>query len=98
MGASRSFPPVRLLAPAYQTAYPKLRTPASLPTPRTGLPETAMTLLSRSRAALAVGGFVCSCLLALSGAFAAKADPLDWPTWRGPEQNGISRETGLVEE
>ena len=24
-----------------------------------------------------------------------KIDPLDWPTWRGPEQNGISRETGL---
>ncbi len=26
-----------------------------------------------------------------------KVDPLDWPTWRGPEQNGISRETGLVD-
>src|SRR5215469_7258511 len=24
-------------------------------------------------------------------------DPLDWPTWRGPEQNGISRETGLID-
>lgn len=24
------------------------------------------------------------------------ADPLDWPSWRGPEQNGISREVGLV--
>lgn len=23
-------------------------------------------------------------------------DPLDWPTWRGPEQNGISREKNLV--
>ncbi len=23
------------------------------------------------------------------------ADPLDWPFWRGPEYNGISRETGL---
>lgn len=26
------------------------------------------------------------------------ADALDWPSWRGPEQNGISRETGLPEE
>ncbi|HUY33222.1 MAG TPA: PQQ-binding-like beta-propeller repeat protein [Pirellulales bacterium] len=28
----------------------------------------------------------------------AEADPFDWPAWRGPEQNGISRETGLVDE
>jgi outer membrane protein assembly factor BamB len=27
----------------------------------------------------------------------AKIDPLDWPNWRGPEQNGISRETGLID-
>jgi outer membrane protein assembly factor BamB len=27
-----------------------------------------------------------------------KADPLDWPYWRGPEQNGISRETGLPDK
>lgn len=26
------------------------------------------------------------------------ADPMDWPSWRGPEQNGISRETGLPGE
>ncbi len=25
-----------------------------------------------------------------------KADPLDWPHWRGPEMNGISREKGLI--
>jgi outer membrane protein assembly factor BamB len=24
-------------------------------------------------------------------------DPLDWPNWRGPEQNGVSRETGLID-
>jgi len=43
-------------------------------------------------------------LLALVGAThslavarAADADPLDWPSWRGPEQNGISRETGLID-
>lgn len=28
----------------------------------------------------------------------AEIDPLDWPNWRGPEQNRISRETGLVAE
>lgn len=27
----------------------------------------------------------------------ASTDPLDWPNWRGPEQNGISRETGLID-
>lgn len=27
-----------------------------------------------------------------------KADPLDWPMWRGPEQNGVSRETGLIDK
>jgi outer membrane protein assembly factor BamB len=25
-------------------------------------------------------------------------DPLDWPNWRGPEQNGISREKDLVDQ
>ena len=33
----------------------------------------------------------------LSPAGAAENDPLDWPHWRGPEQNGISRETGLID-
>src|SRR5262245_35231370 len=33
----------------------------------------------------------------LSAALAADIDPLDWPSWRGPEQNGISRETGIVD-
>lgn len=28
---------------------------------------------------------------------AEKLDARDWPNWRGPEQNGISRETGLIE-
>ena len=37
------------------------------------------------------------CLLALMtcNLFAQSADPLDWPYWRGPEMNGISREKGL---
>jgi outer membrane protein assembly factor BamB len=28
---------------------------------------------------------------------ASLAKPMDWPHWRGPEMNGISRETGLVD-
>ena len=31
-------------------------------------------------------------------ASAPKADPRDWPYWRGAEYNGISRETGLVDD
>lgn len=33
---------------------------------------------------------------AVGGGAAARA--LEWPNWRGPEQNGISRQTGLVDE
>src|SRR3990167_8517880 len=28
----------------------------------------------------------------------AATDPLDWSNWRGPELNGVSRETGLVDD
>lgn len=39
-----------------------------------------------------------ACLLSVaSGRWSHAADPLDWPHWRGPEQNGISREKGLPE-
>ncbi|MBS0201937.1 MAG: PQQ-binding-like beta-propeller repeat protein [Planctomycetes bacterium] len=40
---------------------------------------------------------VCFSLLTLSSVslFAQEVDPLDWPYWRGPEMNGISREKGL---
>jgi hypothetical protein len=31
------------------------------------------------------------------GGDAGYADPMDWPNWRGPELNGVSREKGLVE-
>src|SRR5262245_63637048 len=34
-------------------------------------------------------------LAAGSGQDKAAVDPLDWPYWRGPEYNSISRETGL---
>ncbi|MBI3465412.1 MAG: PQQ-binding-like beta-propeller repeat protein [Planctomycetes bacterium] len=41
-----------------------------------------------------------SCLIALAWCAslpAAEIDPMDWPSWRGPEQNGISREKGLID-
>jgi hypothetical protein len=42
---------------------------------------------------------VCFCLISLASvnlfAQASQPDPLDWPYWRGPEMNGISREKGL---
>src|SRR5262245_55287969 len=28
----------------------------------------------------------------------AAPDPLDWPTWRGPQQNRVSTETGLIDK
>lgn len=41
-----------------------------------------------------------ACSVILSASFAVaqevKIDPLDWPHWRGPEMNGISREKGLI--
>ncbi len=41
---------------------------------------------------------VAALLVTLPAAHLLAADPLDWPTWRGPEQNGVSRETGLVDK
>ena len=29
--------------------------------------------------------------------FSAEVDPLDWPNWRGPQQNRVSMEKGLIE-
>ena len=45
-------------------------------------------------ALLSVSFLACS-LSTLRAADDAKIDPLDWPYWRGPEGNSISRETGL---
>lgn len=46
-------------------------------------------------------GFVCwGAVLGLGSGVSAQVkdiDPLDWPYWRGPEMNGVSRETGLIE-
>lgn len=38
------------------------------------------------------------CLLTLTFCALSGASGADWPSWRGPEHNGICRETGLVEE
>jgi len=46
---------------------------------------------------IAAAVFVVATLIVATATFAADspADPLDWPYWRGPEGNSISRETGL---
>lgn len=44
-------------------------------------------------APLAVAGIVAS-VLALN----AQAPSVDWPQWRGPDRNGLSRETGLLSQ
>src|SRR5262245_22426824 len=36
-------------------------------------------------------------LFSLVRAVALAGDAMDWPNWRGPEQNRISRETGLID-
>ena len=30
----------------------------------------------------------------VAGSFAVVATAADWPQWRGPERNGVSKETG----
>jgi outer membrane protein assembly factor BamB len=42
-----------------------------------------------------VKGIFASCLIALATACRASAG--DWPHWRGPDRNGISRETGWLD-
>lgn len=46
-----------------------------------------------SRVALAVLGG-----LALVACPSVRADEMDWPHWRGPEMNGVSREKGIVDK
>src|SRR3954453_18347911 len=36
--------------------------------------------------------------LAVASTAAAAADPMDWPNWRGPTQNRVSKETGIVDK
>lgn len=40
--------------------------------------------------------FACSVAAALAGSLALRAD--DWPQWRGPARDGVSKETGLLKE
>src|SRR5688572_4688428 len=65
-------------------------------------PSFVLSTSRRSMNALRlIGRIVCATWLVVSLGVAAQAaplDPLDWPNWRGPEQNGISRETGLPAE
>lgn len=59
--------------------------------------KSPMSVFSGRRVLIA-----CCALWTLAGGLtpvgAATPDPLDWPNWRGPEQNGISRETGLSDQ
>jgi outer membrane protein assembly factor BamB len=41
---------------------------------------------------------VAGCVACAVVAVAAQAPSTDWPQWRGPERNGVSRETGLLRE
>ncbi len=45
-----------------------------------------------------VGAVLVAIAILLSAGLAVAADPMDWPNWRGPEQNRISRETGLIDK
>src|SRR6185312_7506860 len=53
-----------------------------------------VALFSSRGLGMVLAALLCSAPLV---ARAAEIDPLDWPAWRGPEQNGISRETGLID-
>ncbi len=60
-----------------------------------------MHLMSRLSAmfCLCAGLILCCGMLAAdeTASDPSMADPMDWPHWRGPEMNGISREKGLVD-
>lgn len=66
------------------------------------LPPALLSLLKDSAMMLRTA-FRVSCVLCLTAALTAlsvaadakKADPFDWPMWRGPEGTGVSREKNL---
>ena len=41
---------------------------------------------------------LCSSLFGATPNVALAADPMDWPNWRGPQQNRVSLETGLIDK
>ena len=55
--------------------------------------------MTRSVSAFLIATFCCTALGTPGASIrAAEADPLDWTYWRGPEFNGVSRETGLLDK
>ncbi len=51
-----------------------------------------------TRFTLALSAALFAITLGAPSASAADIDPMDWPNWRGPQQNSTSRETGLIEK
>jgi outer membrane protein assembly factor BamB len=47
---------------------------------------------------IVVGTIVAALSAFQASAASAAADPMDWSNWRGPTQNRVSRETGLVDK
>ncbi|HWQ93229.1 MAG TPA: serine/threonine protein kinase, partial [Clostridia bacterium] len=39
---------------------------------------------------LTLSSLLCAC--------AQQADAADWPQWRGPDRDGVSKETGLLQQ
>ena len=55
-------------------------------------------IFSSSLSRRVVLGLIAGCVACAVVAVAAQAPSTDWPQWRGPERNGVSRETGLLRE
>src|SRR5262249_51539010 len=49
-------------------------------------------------AGIVFAAFAFLTFLSSNPTLALAGDAMDWPNWRGPEQNRISRETGLIDE
>ncbi len=57
-----------------------------------------MNHMSRFFPAILGRGLFYAVVFAMAGvAQAAGPDPMDWPNWRGPQQNRVSTETGLID-